>query len=121
MLISPSSSRNELVLRSFWRMRVSLCWTRGWSTTLTLPAAVILFLSRLVSKDRTVAVHADGRGAVWPALPRQLAAGAPGAPLEDLGQGELVGREAQLPAHLDGGTVEQRDGQRAPLDHQRRR
>ena len=33
---SPSRRRKLLVLASFLRIRVSLCWTRGWVMTVTL-------------------------------------------------------------------------------------
>src|SRR5262252_7521183 len=36
MPISFRSSRKLLIERSRWRISESLCWTRGWATTLTL-------------------------------------------------------------------------------------
>src|SRR5882724_3171986 len=45
MLISRRRFRKVLVLVSFERISVSLCWTRGWSMTLTLPAITAAVVS----------------------------------------------------------------------------
>src|SRR5262249_21174249 len=108
MLISASSARNELVLRSFWRRCVSLCKTSGWSMTTTAGA--------MASEDGTIAPHPQGRAAARALLGRDLTPRAPGAALEHLRQGELVCGEPQRRAHPLGGAIEERDRERAPLD-----
>src|SRR5882672_1366479 len=113
MLISASRLRNEFVLRSFWRRCVSLCWTSGWSITMTLEA--------MSSEDRTIAANSQGRAPAGAPLGRELATGSPGSPLEHLREGQLVGGETEDAAHALGGAVEERHGQRAPFDDHVRR
>src|SRR4051794_2659340 len=70
------------------------------------------------SEHRTVAVNQKGRTAIAAALEGNRAARAPGAALEHARQRQLLGADAQRSLHQRCGAVEQRQSQRAPLDHE---
>src|SRR5436305_1305874 len=70
-LISRSRFRNVLVLVSFERISVSLCWTRGWSMTWTLPAIA----AAVVSPSGAVNGRAGMRRGGDRAHPRERRAG----------------------------------------------
>src|SRR5262245_50165714 len=96
MPISLSSSRNDLVERALSRIRVSLCWTRGCSTTVT-PSMTCLRV--LGSENRAVADDGERRRAVRAKLAGNLPSGGPGAALQDLGKRQGFRIHAQSLPH----------------------
>src|SRR5476649_1497537 len=62
MPISLKSSRNDLVERFLSRMSVSLCWTKGWPTTVTPSISHLLTAPGWRLKNRSVACQ-DARAA----------------------------------------------------------
>src|SRR5690349_20865157 len=95
------------------RISVSLCCTSGCSMTVTWPAMG----GDVTSEDGAVGLDADRRAAAGAQLGGDGAAGGPGATLEDAGQRQLLGGLVEALAHEVGDAIEQRDGERAPLDH----
>src|SRR5215207_7774219 len=108
MPISLRSSRKDLVERSLSRIRVSLCCTSGWVTTVT--PSMTRFLTR--SRYRAVAGDAQRRRAIGPALMRNRAPGRPRSALEHAGEREGHGILAEPPANTLGQPIEQRHDQR---------
>src|SRR5690349_20602881 len=105
-LISRSTRRNSAVGVSALRSKVSLCWTRGWSTSVNIAGP---------SEHCTVACDPNGRAAVRAALARDAPSGRPRAALEHLRQREAGGVTSENVADGRRDLVQKRDGQRAPL------
>src|SRR6266568_3534165 len=137
MPISLRSWRKPLVERVLSRISVSLCCTSGWSTTVT-PCMFFLFLSlsppsgRLCpsstgfgareanSEYRAVADDRNRRAGVGPLVARKQPSGRPGAALKHARQREFIDSQTAPLADQHGDLVEQRNGERAPFDHERR-
>src|SRR5438270_6503519 len=113
MPISLSSWRKPLVERPTSRISVSLCCTKGWSTTKTPSKSA-------PSKNRAVAYDFQRRRTVGALVPRDPPAGRPGATFEHAGERQTGGIEFQPRAHALGDVVEQSDCKRAPFDNEER-
>src|ERR671919_768514 len=108
MLSSPRRLRKADVLVLFIRMRLSLCWTSGWSMTWTRPGIRVLSLLAVGecpdSHHGAVAVDAQGRRAA-PPLVGEAAAGGPGPAFQDSRQRHRARGGAQAGAHPWRGAV----------------
>src|SRR5690349_10803305 len=112
MACSRASSRKDFVDRSFSRIKVSLCCTSGWSTTVT-PCIVVPR-----SKYRSVADHLQRWATVSAQFFCESSARAPRAALQNFRQRQCLTILVQARADDLGEMVEQRHGERTPFHHQ---
>ena len=92
MLISCSRRRKLLVLRSFWRIKVSLCCTKGWVMWWTIE--VMSLVNKVgLSKNRAIALDVEWRRASAQFLRQRTPCG-PSPALQHTGQGQVDGSGA---------------------------
>src|SRR5712664_4140671 len=112
-LTSVNRLRNADVLVLFIRIRLSLCWTSGWSMTWTR----LDMRWSPPSEQRAVAGDSN-RWRAGPPGVGQLAPGCPGAAFQDLDQGKLGRVQPHAHGHQWREAIEEGHGQRPPLhDH----
>src|SRR5262245_46502286 len=99
MAISRSRRRKLALGVSLSRMSDSLCWTSGWSTTVTLIV--------VPSEHGAIAVDGDRRRAARTPLRGQPSTRQPGAPLEHLRQRQRNCVETQVGTDMQCHVVEQ--------------
>src|SRR5882724_8814238 len=104
--ISCNRARNCPVAMSLPRIRLSLCWTSGWSTTTTLR-----FMRSPSLEDGSVADDGERRCAAGALLAGDAPPGRPGAALEHLGKRQAARIHPESRAHALGDAVEQRHGE----------
>src|ERR1700730_13584946 len=115
--ISRSRARNCPVEMSLLRIRLSLCWTSGCSTTTTLRFIFPPKSYKQESENGSVAGDGERRRSALALLAGDAPPRRPGAALQHLGERQRARIHTETGAHAVGDAVEQRHGKRAPFDH----